>query len=107
MTLQKWIPTTNLMHLRRLGKFGEELGELSAVTNRCIIQGIDEIDPSSGKTNRRRLEEEIADVITQCECTMRAFNLDTSFVGERANKKLDQMEVWEAMFEDEQVTEGG
>lgn len=49
--MSKWIPTTDLLQLRRLGKLGEELNELGAVASRCIIQGLYEIDPASNKIN--------------------------------------------------------
>lgn len=47
----KWIPMTNLVDLAHLGKLLEECGELTGITARCIIQGIDEADPESGKKN--------------------------------------------------------
>lgn len=96
--LTKWVPTTDLLFLRRLGKLGEELGELSSVTNRCIIQGIDEIDPASQKANSLRLEEEIADVIAQCACTTRDLFLDREFISKRAKEKIKQMQQWDNMF---------
>lgn len=103
-TVTKWVPTTNLMMLRRMGKFGEELGEelgeLSAVTNRCIIQGIDEVDPSSGKTNRQRLIEEIADVMAQCEVTIEKLGLPLDAINERVAHKRLSMQMWEEMFEE-------
>lgn len=33
----KWVPTTDLMMLRRMGKTSEECSELIAVAARCII----------------------------------------------------------------------
>ncbi len=96
--MNPWTPTTDLAELRRLGKTMEELGELHAVLARCIIQGIDEIDPSSGKTNRQRLQEEIADVRAQIICTTRHYNLDRAFMARRIDKKVDQMAEWEALF---------
>lgn len=96
--LSKWTPTTDLMMLRRMGKLIEELGELQAVAARCIIQGIDEIDPSSGKTNRVRLEHETADVIAQCFTTIKALGLDNDAIQKRAHEKQRQMAEWEAMF---------
>lgn len=96
--ITKWVPTTNLMMLCRMGKLGEELNELGAVTNRCIIQGIDEIDPSSGKVNRLRLEEEIADVIAQCEVTIAMLGLRGSFLADRIEVKKDAMHEWASKF---------
>lgn len=98
MAMTKWTPTTNLMMLRRMGKLLEELGELSAVAARCIIQGIDEIDPGTGKVNRRRLEDEIADVMAQCDVTIQALGLDISYIDNRCAEKEGNMREWEAMF---------
>jgi len=98
MPVTEWIHESDPVRLRRLGKTGEELGEAMAVVSRCIIQGIDEIDPSSGKTNRLRLEEELADVLAQIECTVDAFGLRTDFIKERGAKKVEQMAVWEGLM---------
>ena len=99
MALTKWTPTTDLMMLRRMGKLGEELAELSNVASRCIIQGIDEVDPGSGVVNRLRLEREIADVIAQCEVTIEKLRLDDLMIAERILDKKGQMAEWEAMFD--------
>lgn len=96
--MSKWTPTTDLMLLRRMGKTGEEAAELSAVTNRCIIQGIDEVDPGTEKVNRQRLTDEIADVQAQLVCTVLALKLDLEYIAERTAQKIAQMREWEAMF---------
>jgi hypothetical protein len=98
MPLSKWTPTTDLMMLRRMGKLGEELGELQAVAARCIIQGIDEVDPSSGRVNRQRLQDELSDVMAQCEVTISALGLDTSYIAQKTSLKKEHMAEWEAMF---------
>ena len=100
MALKKWIPTTNLLMLRRMGKLMEESSELSAVAARCIIQGIDEIDPGSGKTNRQRLHDELADVLAQISCTIADLDIDKESIGVRVRDKVDQMAEWEAMFKE-------
>lgn len=94
----KWVPTTDLMMLRRMGKLAEELGELGAVAARCIIQGIDEDDPASGKMNRLRLTEEIADVYAQLDVTVEALDLARNFIADRRERKTGYMREWEAMF---------
>lgn len=99
MALNKWTPTTNLLMLRRMGKLVEELGELGSVAARCIIQGIDAIDPGSGKVNRLRLENELADVIAQCSVTIKDLKLDSHAITERAVMKQGLMAEWEAMFQ--------
>lgn len=98
MALTKWTPTTDLMMLRRMGKLQEELAELANVAARCIIQGIDEVDPGTGKVNRLRLQHEIADVLAQCSQTIKALNLDETAISERTIEKERLMEEWEAMF---------
>lgn len=96
--LSKWVPTTDLATLRRLGKLSEELGELQAVVARCIIQGIDETDPSSGRVNRLRLEDELADVQAQLHLTVGFFDLDARRIAGRCEDKMEQMQEWEDMF---------
>lgn len=100
MPMSKWVPTTDLKELRRLGKLGEELGEASAVASRCIIQGLDELDPSSKRINRNRLEDEIADVLAQCNVTINMLNLDSDRIKERQYDKEKQMWVWEELSND-------
>lgn len=94
------------------GECDEECGELSAICARCIIQGLDGVDPKSGKKNRDALREEMADVFAQI-----TMNLDTAELGlgdidiqwveigmgselfiERVREKRAQMREWESMF---------
>lgn len=99
--VSRWTPTTDLLQLRRFGKLGEEIGELVAVKDRCLIQGIDGIDPSSGEMNRLRLEKEIADVYAQLDETVGRLELRAEFIEQRRAAKRDAMQRWEAMFTDE------
>ena len=84
--------------LRRLGKLSEELGECSAIASRAIIQGIDGLDPGTGRTNRQRLLEELADVQAQIECTMSHLDLDLHFLQRRVALKVGQMAEWEDLL---------
>lgn len=84
--------------LRRTGKSLEELGELIAVLARVIIQGIDEVDPGSGKTNRVRLENETADVLVQCHRTIEALGLNRPRIELRCTEKDRQMIEWESLY---------
>lgn len=97
-TMNKWEVTTDPLTLRRLGKLGEELGELGNVASRCIIQGLDEVDPGTGKVNRQRLADELADVQAQIDCTLIAFGLSDDYHRTRASRKRGQMAEWEALF---------
>lgn len=96
--MNTWTPTTDLLTLRRMGKLGEELGEAQVVAARVIIQGIDEVDPGSGKVNRQRLMDELADVQAQIGCTVLAFDLDQDYMGRRTAEKIRRMEQWDALF---------
>lgn len=95
--MNPWTPTTDLHMLRRMGKLQEELGELQAVAARCIIQGIDEIDPHSGEINRQRLLEEMADVSAQIGCCVRELSLDMHEYVIRIEEKTAQMAEWERL----------
>ncbi|MBL8387003.1 MAG: hypothetical protein JNK17_02080 [Hydrogenophaga sp.] len=98
MAMNKWIPESDPMVLRRVGKTGEECAELAKVCSRITIQGLDGVDPATGESNRRALAKEIADVVAQCLVTIKALDLPREFIDERVNVKRDQMAEWEAMF---------
>jgi len=97
-TMNKWELAEDPILRRRMGKTGEELSELAAVVNRIQIQGIDSVDPSSGKTNRQRLEEEMADVMAQCRVTIEVLGLDESAMHMREIEKRRQMAEWESLY---------
>lgn len=90
-----WKPTTDIKELKRLGKTLEELGELSAVVARCIIQGAREIDPSSGEMNLDRLRKEIADVYAQLEETALFYAISPFVIEFRKKQKIKYMRIWE------------
>lgn len=60
--ISPWMPEQDQLRLAALGKLAEECNELAGRAVRCIIQGINETDPDSGRTNHSELEREIADV---------------------------------------------
>ena len=84
----------DVVALKHLGKLGEEAGELQSAACRCIIQGIDEKDPGSGKVNREWLEDEIADVLANAELCMAHFKLDRTRIGRRATEKRLRLMSW-------------
>lgn len=100
--MSPWRVTTDPMILRRVGKTGEEANELGAVACRIVIQGIDEVDPSSGKTNRQRFFEELADVQAQINCSRRAFLIDADAFEDRVARKESDMADWEQQMQGEQ-----
>lgn len=94
-----WQPMTRPIDLKHLGKLGEECGELSAAVSRCIIQGIDEHEPVTGKSNREWLEDEIADIIANTTLVRKHFNLDRERIFERVVKKMTRLRAWHSMLE--------
>lgn len=97
--MHPWAPDACPKQARRIGKTMEELAELMSVIARINIQGIDAIDPASGKPNRQRLEEESADVMAQLQCNADAFHLRDMLIFERMCRKITEMHQWEKHFE--------
>jgi hypothetical protein len=97
-----WTPISDPVDLKHLGKFAEEIGESGSVVGRCIIQGMDGVDPASGKTNRQRLEDEIADLYANAELVVERFGLDRSHIDNRAAFKMNHLRRWHAMAGGEQ-----
>ena len=96
-TMNPWMPERSPVTLRRVGKKGEEASELAKVCFRIVIQGIDGIDPANGKTNRQALQDEIADVLAQCDISIDEFDLDRDAIAQRVLKKKAQMAEWESL----------
>lgn len=99
--MNPWKPDDNPRQARRIGKTAEEVCELGSVLARISIQGIDSIDPSSGKTNRQRFIEETADVLAQIQCNINElFTEDEgAAIRERALLKRGQMVNWERHYQ--------
>lgn len=97
-SLTMWDTEKSPLILRRVGKTGEEAAELLKVTNRIVLQGLDGVDPSTGKTNRQALTEEIADVMAQCDVCIDSLDLDWDAIRRRVRVKVELMREWEAMY---------
>jgi hypothetical protein len=96
--LNPWKPISNPLHLKQLGKLGEEASELCTVVSRCIIQGVDQSEPVTGKPNKLWLEEELADVLASIDRVMEGQNLDSEFILKRADMKRLRLIQWENML---------
>lgn len=92
--ISPWTPERDSLRLRVLGKLLEELNEAGAASARCIIQGIDEAEPTTQKINRHWLEDEIADVLACAELAIRHLGLHRAIVEQRTKDKLDYLGVW-------------
>jgi hypothetical protein len=89
-----WIPISDPVDLKHLGKLGEELNECGAATSRCIIQGLDGLEPVTGKPNRLWLQDEIADVLANAELVIARFGLDQRAIDDRKALKLAKLSTW-------------
>jgi NTP pyrophosphatase (non-canonical NTP hydrolase) len=98
--LEPWRPMTRPIDIKHLGKLAEETNELGSAISRCIIQGIDECDPVTGKPNRQWLQDEIADVLANIELVREHFGLDSDAVSLRAEKKKRHLRAWHSMIDD-------
>lgn len=87
-----WHPMSEPVAVKHLGKLAEELSELGAAVARCLIQGIDEAEPVTGKINRRWLEEELADVIANIDLVTEYFGLDPMLA--RQMRKKQHLRQW-------------
>lgn len=92
-----WHPISNPVDLKHLGKLAEELGELSAAVARCMIQGPNATEPTTGKFNLVWLMEEIADVTANVELVKERFFIPEYQVRERAERKKAQLREWHMM----------
>lgn len=102
--MNPWVPIKDPKVQRRFGKTLEELGELTSAVSRCLIQGIDECEPVTGKPNRQWLLEELADVEVQTLRILRMLQMspqENNLYEERLRRKNHQMEEWENFFKDE------
>lgn len=97
-TPHKWVPETDPVRCALLLKFSEEAGELVAAISRCLMQGIDEREPVTGKLNREWLEDEMADVLGLLELTTQVEFLNRSRIAERAQKKRAMKLDWLKML---------
>lgn len=93
-----WVPMKTPIDVKHLGKLMEELGELQAAIARCLIQGIDEKEPVTGKPNRQWLEEEMADVYTNLTLCVEHFGLDECGMRPRIQRKLAHLRQWHGML---------
>lgn len=83
--------------LKHLGKLLEELGEMTAATSRCLIQGVGKSEPVTGKLNKVWLEEEMADVKANMLLVIERFQLDAAFINKRCDKKMVLLKSWHDM----------
>lgn len=89
-----WNPTKNTKEIKVLGKLGEETGELSSAASRCIIQGIENVEPVTKKSNQEWLEDEIADVLACTELAIEKLGLNKEKILARMAEKKYHLNSW-------------
>lgn len=91
-----WTPMSAPIDVKHLGKLAEELNEAGQATARCLIQGIDEVEPTTKYPNRLWLEDELADVLANVELVIEHFKLDKSRIAVRSGRKQSYLRRWHA-----------
>lgn len=98
--ISPWFPEQDQIRLAVLGKLIEECNELSGRAARCIIQGLDEVDPDTKRTNREELEREAADVAACMEIAREVLGIVPS--DGRSLKKAIGFRRWHRLIEEGQ-----
>lgn len=99
MSITLWKPEPDVIIHQALGKACEEASELANILARCLIQGLNQSEPVSGKPNRQALFEEIADLDAAVQWLREL--IDDEYDGDRADRKLNGFRRWQRMLEDD------
>ncbi|WP_234907379.1 hypothetical protein [Rhizobium rhizogenes] len=99
MSITLWKPEPDVIIHQALGKACEEASELANILARCLIQGLDQSEPVSGKPNRQALFEEIADLDAAVQWLREL--VDDEYDGDRADRKLNGFRRWQRMLEED------
>ena len=91
---EPWIPMSDPVDLKYLGKFIEELGEGTQAAGRCLIQGMDQFNEKEGHINKTCLEDEIADIEANIKLVKERFGLDEFYISMRVEMKLPKLRAW-------------
>lgn len=92
-----WTPITDIILLKHLGKLSEELSECNSAVARCIIQGVDECEPSTGECNRDWLQKELADVLCNIRLVVNHLGLSWDEIRARSDFKENHLKRWHNM----------
>lgn len=92
-----WQPEADALTLKYIGKLGEELNECGAAIFRCVIQGVDGREPSTGEINREWLAKEIADVLANTSLVIEHLKLDRDAIEKRRLFKTAYLLRWHGM----------
>lgn len=94
-----WLPESRTVIHQALGKGAEEAAELGKILARCLIQGMDALDPKTGIHNLGALADELADMEAVIEWLFELLPLDVDTHNTRAGRKLEGFRRWQEMLE--------
>ena len=98
--VSRWIPISDPKTVAVIGKLQEELGELIVALSRTLIQGgLDKTEPTTSKTNKAWVQEEVADVHAMLALLVDHCDLDAKFIARRAEMKLHYKKHWLRMID--------
>jgi hypothetical protein len=80
-----------------LRRIGGDACRLGCAVARCIIQGVDEVEPVTGKPNRDWLEEAIGDLWGESDLIIEHSRLDAHRIGARIERKKQHLKQWHAL----------
>lgn len=96
-----WQPMDYPLHVALVGKAQEEIAELiielaklQNLMGRSLIQGIDGLDPSDLISNRAKITDEIADVMSKLHQFAIDFKLDDQIIQKRWEAKFKFSALW-------------
>ncbi len=98
-SINPWFPEPDPVLHQALGKLAEELGELTAIVARCLIQGYHEEEPVTHKLNRVALREEMIDVEAAMDW-LREIIVEPGGLSARHVRKLNGFREWQKMIEE-------
>lgn len=90
-----WKPETDPVRISILGKTQEECNELGIELARCIIQGIDETNPTTNELNRWGLADELDDMETMIKIIREEFKIPRNY--DRQHLKYRAQQTWYGM----------
>lgn len=96
--LDPWQPESNPIRIAIMGKLLEELGELTAIVARCVIQGINESEPNTGFPNVLALQQEIADVYACVSLLGEHLLLNQDAMNARMRAKIMHLRRWHVLI---------
>ena len=102
MSITLWKPEPDVIIHQALGKACEEATELAGILARCLIQGLDQSEPATGKPNRKALSEEISDLDAAVQWLREL--IGDEYDAERADRKLKGFRQWQRMLEADMTT---